>query len=55
MAIPINYSNRFSPYIVDDRHVYRRVEIPNSHPKQWKLEEIDMDVAISEMIREEVA
>jgi hypothetical protein len=39
-----------SQYLVTDGHIYKRIEMPNSSSKQWKLEELDIEEAIRSMI-----
>ena len=39
-----------SQYLVTDGHIYKRIEMPNSSSKQWRLEELDIEEAIRSMI-----
>ena len=39
-----------SQYLVTDGHIYKRIDIPNAHSKQWKLEELDLEEASQSMI-----
>ena len=39
-----------SQYLVTDGHIYKRIEMPNSSSKQWRLEELEIEEAIRSMI-----
>ncbi len=39
-----------SQYLVTDGHIYKRIEMPNSSSKKWRLEELDIEEAIRSMI-----
>ena len=39
-----------SQYLVTDGHIYKRIDIPNTSSKQWRLEELDLEEAIRSMI-----
>ena len=39
-----------SQYLVTDGHIYKRIDMPNAHSKQWRLEELNIEEAIRSMI-----
>ena len=39
-----------SQYLVTDGHIYKRIDMPNSPSKQWRLEELNIEEAIRSMI-----
>ena len=39
-----------SQYLVTDGHIYKRIDIPNTASKQWRLEELEIEEALRLMI-----
>ncbi len=39
-----------SQYLVADGHIYKRIDIPNTACKQWRLEELELEEAIRLML-----
>lgn len=50
--LPVQAKSERSIFLVADGHVYQRIEVPNTKPRQWRLVELELRRALDLMIHD---
>ena len=50
--LPVPMTSERSIFLVADGHVYKRVEVSNTKPRQWRLVELELKSALDLMIND---